>query len=104
MSRRRPDGVQLHWRILTVDGHPFGPLIPFFIQWDTDHHPSQSTPKGCHLESLQIHHPETTGLMRCLEILGLEVEVVETPRPGLKANIRSPRGKMNLPPPGVGVD
>jgi len=100
MSRRRPDGVELRWRILMVENHPFGPLVPFFIQWDTESHPSHSTPRGCHLKSFQLRHPEPRALAECLEKLGLKLEVAEAPEPGLTVTIGTPKGDLVLPPGG----
>lgn len=98
MSRRRPDGVQLRWRILLVENHPFGPIVPFFIQWDTPHHPSQSTPVGCRLKSFELRHPEPDALVACLHQLDVQTEVVEAAEPGLAATLATPRGDLALPP------
>ena len=35
MSRARPDGVNLHWRLAGLD-EMLGEGLPFFIQWDVD--------------------------------------------------------------------
>lgn len=100
MSRRRPDGVRLRWRLLMVENHSFGPLVPFFIQWDTDHHPSRSAPSGCRLEGFQLSHPQPKALVACLEKLGLEAEVSAATEPGLQAMIGTPKGGLVLPPVG----
>lgn len=34
MSRRRPDGRVLGWRLLVPEGGPWRRPVPFFIQWD----------------------------------------------------------------------
>lgn len=98
MSRRRPDGVQLRWRILLLDAHDLGLAVPFFIQWDTPHHPSASAPEGCHLKNFELQHPAASTLAECLETLGLEVEVVKAAKPGLRAMLGSPQGDLMLGP------
>ena len=41
-NRRRPDGVELRWRQIGVNGLGVDPQIPFLVQWedDGDLHPS----------------------------------------------------------------
>jgi hypothetical protein len=43
MTRRRPDGVLLSWRVVGVEGAMVDRSLPFFIQWDgpPDDHPGR---------------------------------------------------------------
>lgn len=44
MSRKRPDGVEVSWRLLGLED-AIGPCrLPFFIEWDgpADHHPGRT--------------------------------------------------------------
>ena len=36
MSRTRPDGFELRWRLAGLDRAMADPALPFFIQWDVD--------------------------------------------------------------------
>lgn len=63
MSCRRPDGTRLAWRLLFLAGHPFGELVPFFIEWGPgSEHPSRAAPGGCRLLRLSLGHPDSGAL------------------------------------------
>lgn len=99
MQRRRPDGTALRWKILMLHGHPFGDLLPFFIQWETlDDHPSHRLPKGLELRGLELLTPDPGPLGTALDALGLsdDVQVVEAGAVGLRAMLESPRGELVL--------
>lgn len=49
MSRRRPDGVVLQWRLT-----PWEPPYPFLIDWGTSPHPSRSAVPGLSLVELSV--------------------------------------------------
>ena len=62
-SRERPDGTALKWQLLMPGDTPFGPLLPFFIQWDDmAQHPSRHLPVIGRLASLVIRHPDAANL------------------------------------------
>lgn len=97
MSRRRDDGVILHWRILELGGHPWGPLVPFFIEWGPGvPHPSESAARGLQLKSLHLAHPNTPPLHDVLVALNLEPVVAVAGRPALRATLETPRGPLQL--------
>ena len=96
MSRHRPDGTVLEWRLVQIGDHPWGPLVPFFIQWLTSAHPSRDAPQGCRLTSFSLAHPDAVGLAATLSSLGLDVTVRAATEPALRAVIDSPRGTFNL--------
>ena len=99
MSRRRPDGEVLEWRFLQIGGHPWGPLLPFFIQWLSPAHPSRAAPRGCRLEHFSLACPDPAGLLLTLSILGLDVEVWESEEPTLQAIVESPLETLILDGP-----
>lgn len=96
MSRQRPDGRQLAWRILELGGHDEGGLIPFFIEWQGDEHPSHDAPGGCRLEDFVLEPPVPSKIHELLAVLGLAVEVRRGSRPRLLASLSTPRGPLNL--------
>ena len=96
LSRRTPSGVTLSWRLMQIEGHAFGPLMPIFIEWRTEEHPSRSAPLGCVLQSLEIRTPDADSLRSHLGVLGLTPEVREADEPGLQAEVETPAGPVAL--------
>jgi len=100
MSRRRPDGTLLEWRLLQLEDDEGG-LLPFFIEWGGTEHPSRSAPRGCRLERFTLHHPSPADLRRRLRAVGLDlsdpaVTVEAAPTPRLSALLHTPRGRVEL--------
>lgn len=96
MSRQRPDGRRLAWRILELGGHEDEGLIPFFIEWQGDEHPSHDAPSGCRLEAFVLEHPSPARLRELLSTLELTVEVRRGSRRHLIASLATPRGPLEL--------
>lgn len=77
MSRRRPDGVELTWRltrsvdsVLGVANAASDGVVPFVIDWGATPSPALSTPRVGRLAELRIVHPDplVTGLISSLEL------------------------------------
>jgi hypothetical protein len=95
MARTRPDGVRLAWELVFADGHGFGGLVPFFIDWGGSAHPSASLGAPLAWRSLVLEHPDAAGLAELLAALGgapesVRVEPAATAR--LVAEWGGPRG------------
>lgn len=100
MQRRRPDGSLLSWRLLFVQGHDLGGVVPFFIDWRDSRHPSRALDADCRLESLTLGHPDGQTLRRQLDVL-LDTQdgrlaVVTTSVASLSARLATPRGNVVL--------
>lgn len=101
MSRARPDGVLLEWRLTSGGGGGLGRggevgLVPFLIDWGATEHPALSTPGGCTLVSLRAEHPDPSAVAPSLEALGVELEVGVGDAPALIATIETPNGVVEL--------
>ncbi len=97
LSRRRPDGTSVSWRTVTIGGHGYGPIIPYFIEWRSEEHPADMSPTGCHLERFEIETPEVRAAsLGVLEKIGLHVPVVEAKKPRLKLTLETPKGRVSL--------
>ncbi len=96
MSRRRPDGALARWRLLYLDGHAFGTLLPFFIDWGTTAHPCETLPAACRLKAVQLEHPEAASLRGLLSALAIDAAVARSSAPGLRAELETPRGPVSL--------
>jgi len=96
MSRRRPDGAELHWR-LTFPGPHAVELLPFLIEWaDRAAHPSTTSAAGCRLVSFTGAHPEPDAISQMLRAMGLELAVEPAPSAALRAVIAGPGGTVTL--------
>lgn len=95
MSRQRPDGVTLRWELVFAEGHPYGGLLPFFIDWQGSPHPSATLPGGPTCDGLRLAHPDADGLRRLLDAVGAlpaDVRVEHGDAPRLAATWRGPTG------------
>lgn len=95
MSRVRPDGVELAWQILFVTGHPFGLLMPFFINWLNSPHPSLDAPAGCELDSFNVRIEDAGEYARFCDAIGLAI-VVDNGAASMNAMIKTPNGDVLL--------
>ncbi len=88
MSRRRPDGVTLRWELVFADGHPYGGLLPFFIDWMGSPHPSGQLAPQLACTGLALAHPDPEGLRQALDALGgrpADVRIEPAAAPALTA-------------------
>jgi hypothetical protein len=95
MARTRPDGVRLAWELVFVDGHGFGGLVPFFIDWLGSPHPSAALGSPLAWRDLRLEGPDAAGLTALLNALGGVpdgVRIAPAPAPRLTARWRGPRG------------
>jgi catechol 2,3-dioxygenase-like lactoylglutathione lyase family enzyme len=96
MSRRRPDGTELHWRLTAPSPHPVE-LLPFLIEWAADApHPSTTSAAGCRLVSFTGAHPDPDAVTAKLRALGVELEVQPATAAALTAVIAGPGGTVTL--------
>lgn len=90
-SRRRPDGVELRWKQVGVNGLLSDPQLPFFVQWacDGEAHPSHGADGRFSLATLEIAgYPQ-----RVSEWLG---QTVEAPLEDLKVDWVAPNGTPGI--------
>ncbi len=96
MSRLRPDGVRIAWRLAVPDLGALGGTQPFLIEWGSTPHPSASLDAGAQLESLSIHSPAAERLRAMFAALELGIGVEVADRPMLSAQIQSPNGRLDI--------
>ena len=94
MSRSRPDGSTLRWRLSDPLALPDGGVIPFVIDWGTTPHPSTDLPNQCKMLELVVSHPAADRLRPALETS--DVSIVAAPEPGIRARLQTPNGEINL--------
>lgn len=96
ISRQSPDGRMLRWQTVVVEDHDFGDFIPFFTLCGDMVHPSETAPKGCELLEFSVGHPQHRELSRLYAALEVDVPVLESEQPQLRAVLATPKGKVVL--------
>jgi hypothetical protein len=95
-GRRRPDGRVLNWRLLGLHDHPFGALVPFFIDWTDSDHPARDAPDGGRLTAVEVFSPDSARLKALFAALDLELSVTQRPTPGVAVTLTGKRGNLRL--------
>jgi hypothetical protein len=96
MSRTLPSGEVLKWRLLLLGSGDYEGYVPFFIQWDSEPHPSQTAATGCALERFWVEHPDATGLAKLYSELDVAVDVRPADRPRLNLTLQTPQGRVTF--------
>ncbi len=95
MSRRRPDGTLLEWRLTDGDSaHPSG-LVPFLIDWGTSVHPTASGLPVTPLLAVSASAPDPEEIRPLLSALGTDLDLREGPV-GLSFTVDTPRGPVTF--------
>jgi hypothetical protein len=95
MTRQRPDGSVLAWRIAFLAGQ-VGGATPFLISWDSGGSPAHDSPTGGRLVALRAADRDPATARRALDVLGIDVAVDTAPGPRLEATIATPAGERTL--------
>ncbi len=96
LSRARPDGTLLEWKLVILGGHSHGGLMPFFIDWGDCPHPAAELPAAGELRRFELVTPEHRELRASLEAFDLEVTVNSGPQPNMRAELATARGDLLL--------
>ncbi len=95
-SRVTPTGVVVRWRVTAVESRPGDGLLPFFIHWGDSIHPAEALSRDVSLVSLRGEHPDPAAVRALLDAAELPLEVSRGPAPALVAELRTPRGLVEL--------
>lgn len=95
MSRERPDGVRLDWRLATTHPAPLHGVTPFLIDWETSPHPAAGDLPRAGLLSLRGFHPDPRAVTAVLRAIGVRLAVDAGPA-GLVAVLDTPAGPVQL--------
>jgi len=95
-GRTLPDGRWLGWRLAGIRNHPFGALVPFFIDWTDSSHPAANAPRGGRLAAFKIRTPEAAALNRLFAAIDLNLAAEEAETASIVASIASQRGIHEL--------
>ncbi|WP_416967799.1 VOC family protein [Streptomyces sp. 4F14] len=91
MSRRRPDGALLEWRLTDRSAG----LVPFLIDWGASPHPTASGLPVTPLLSLSATAPDPSAVRSSLAALDVELPVSEGPL-GMSFTLDTPNGTVTF--------
>ncbi|MGW4753324.1 VOC family protein [Streptomyces chartreusis] len=95
MSRRKPDGTLLQWRLTDGDdAHPSG-VVPFLIDWSATVHPTASGLPTTPLLSLTASAPEPDEIRPLLAALGTDLDLTTGPV-GISFTVDTPLGAVTF--------
>jgi hypothetical protein len=96
MSRQRPDGTILSWRLTDVPGSGPVALLPFLIDWGESTHPSASGSRRAKLIDFYAESLEPEPLRRNLAALRVSMPVNAGATNQLVATVAGPTGTVVL--------
>ena len=109
MSRARPGGDTLDWRLSDPMALPVGGIVPFVIDWGRTPHPSTSLAHECQLLELVVSHPDADTLQPVLDAfrpllnepdgdisIVSDISIVAAPEPRIRARLETPNGEIDL--------
>jgi hypothetical protein len=95
MSRRRPDGTLLRWRLTDgEDADPSG-LVPFLIDWGDSPHPTAAGLPLTPLLSMSGSAPDPEAVRRPVRSLGTDLALTVGPV-GLSFTLDTPKGPVTF--------
>ena len=97
-ERRTEAGELLAWELLFAKAPPYGPRMPFFIDWLDSPHPAGSSPSAGEFGFLSIRTQQAAGLRSIFTALGISASVAEAKgeEPGMKVHIETAGGEVVL--------
>lgn len=102
MSRRRPDGVLLQWRLTfaprRAEGTQHAALVPFLIDWLDSEHPTDSLRHPVELLELQLQTTEPDRVRAVIDAIGGDprITVQNSEGDSMLARLRTPAGDVTL--------
>ena len=96
MGREDPKLGRLDWELLFIGRHDLGLSVPFLIDWLKCPHPSNSSPAGCALESLELLSPYPEALRKVMKAIGVDLPIATAENTGLRATLSTPKGSVTL--------
>jgi Glyoxalase-like domain len=91
-GRALPNGGRLEWSLFGIRNHPFGALVPFFIDWGNSQHPAKTAPRAGNVLTVEVSTTDPTGLEVVYRALGIEGVAIWEGRPSLTAIIETDGG------------
>ncbi|MEO0468004.1 MAG: VOC family protein [Bacteroidota bacterium] len=95
-SRRKTDGSLLQWELSLPLAEPEVEVLPFFVDWGSSVHPTESLPQQAKLKEMEILHPQPKHVAGVLAQFGFAETLTESKHPRLRFLIETPKGEFWL--------
>ena len=96
MSRRKPDGELLEWRLTMRSWTRSVEPIPFFIDWGRTPSPARTLKAGVHLSAFYVFHPEDDLLKKAYAGLGFPLKAEKHSDAKLEISVETSTGLVTL--------
>ena len=101
MTRRRPDGEVLDWRLTRRTPLPWSGIQPFLIDWKDSEHPASQKMPRVRLEQLWAASDQPAAVGSILDFFGIALDIIAPGRQegeteGLHAHLKGPGGSWTL--------
>lgn len=101
MTRRRPDGEVLDWRLTRRTPLPWSGIQPFLIDWKDSEHPASQKMPRVRLEQLWAASDQPAAVGSILDYFGIALDIIAPGRQegeteGLHAHLKGPGGSWTL--------
>jgi len=95
MSRVKPDGEELRWRLTLAPFATAPAAMPFVIDWGATPSPARSLPSMGALVELRVEHPDA-AVRTMVDGLGLGIVTAEAASARLVAVVDTPGGRIEI--------
>ena len=75
MSRKKPDGSIISWKMTLPRFDLFDGMIPFLIDWSPSSHPSKTLPQAGVIHSYELAHPQADQINSIFDQLEIDIRV-----------------------------
>lgn len=96
MSRLRPDGVELKWRLTFPTAGTGQGLVPFVIDWGTTENPARTAPGGVELGTIRWTHPDPESVEQARAAIGFTDVVESGATATIEVTLSGPAGELRL--------
>lgn len=97
MSRARPDGTTLRWRVAFPPEQDLEGVMPFLIEWGTDTvHPASHLAVQCQIVRLSQAHPRAEDIEAAQKAVAAWPGLVNRGEPRLSVSLETPKGMIDL--------
>lgn len=96
MSRQKPDGTILEWKLAVPPADATGGVLPVVIDWGQTAHPASSLDQGLSVENFELTHPDPGPIADAISRISGETIEIATGPIKLSVTLRGPGGDFRI--------